>query len=141
MKRNKIIRNILKRTGASKILCGYIVMLLCIALAIMIVEPDIDTYVNSLWYCFNVITTIGFGDVIAVTTLGRILSIILSVYSILIIAIIPGILTSYYIESIKIRSNESMEKFLYDLERLPSLSKDELTELSEKVKEFHKKRK
>ncbi len=141
MKRNKIIRNILKRTGASKILCGYIVMLLCIALAIMIVEPDIDTYVNSLWYCFNVITTIGFGDVIAVTTIGRILSIILSVYSILIIAIIPGILTSYYIESIKIRSNESMEKFLYDLERLPSLSKDELTELSEKVKEFHKKRK
>ncbi len=141
MKRNKIIRNILKRTGASKILYGYIALLLIIALAIMIVEPDINTYIDSLWYCFNVMTTIGFGDVIAVTPLGRVLSVVLSIYSILIIAIIPGVLTSYYIESIKIRSNESMEKFLYDLERLPELSKDELTDLSEKVRDFHKKRK
>lgn len=141
IKRNKIIRNILKRTGASKILYGYIVLILIIALAIMIVEPDINTYIDSLWYCFNVMTTIGFGDIIAVTPLGRVLTVVLSIYSILIIAIIPGILTSYYIESIKIRSNESMEKFMYDLERLPELSKDELTDLSEKVKDFHKKRK
>ena len=141
MKRSKMIKNILKRTGAMKILYGYIVLFLLIAFGIMVVEPDINSYCGSVWYCFSVITTIGFGDVIAVTLIGRILTIVLSIYSILVIAIIPGILTSYYIESIKMKSNESMEKFMYDLERLPELSKEELEELSEKVKQFHNKRK
>ncbi len=141
MKRNKIIKNILKRTGALKILYGFIIMFLCIAFAIMLVEPKINTYADSIWYCFNVITTIGLGDVTAVTLVGRILTILLSIYAILVIALIPGILTSFYIEIVKVRSNESMEKFLYDLERLPELSKDELCELSEKVKRFNKNKK
>lgn len=71
----------------------------------------------------------------------RILSIILSLYSVMIIAIIPGVVTSYYIESIKIKTNESMEKFLYDLERLPALSKEELSDISEKVKKVHNEKK
>lgn len=141
MKRNKIVKKILKRTGALKILYGFIIMFLCIAFAIMLVEPKINNYADSIWYCFSVITTIGFGDVTAATLVGRILTILLSIYAILVIALIPGLLTSYYIESVKVRSNESMEKFMYDLERLPELSKDELTELSEKVKRFNKNKK
>ena len=63
------------------------------------------------------------------------------VYSILMIAVIPGLITSFYLEVVKLRSNDSMEKFMSDLERLPELSKEELAELSEKVKNFQKKRK
>lgn len=54
-------------------------------------------------------STIGFGDFVAETVVGRILSVILSIYSILIIALIPGIITSYYLETVKIRSRESAE--------------------------------
>lgn len=139
MKKRKIIWKVLKRTGAVKLLSGYLVMLAVISVAIVIVEPDINTFQDGLWYCFAVLTTIGFGDFVAVTTLGRILSIVLSIYSILIIAVIPGIVTSFYLESVKVRSKESMEKFLYDLERLPELSKEELSEISERVKSINKK--
>ncbi len=138
MKKNKIIWKVLKRTGSLKLLYGFIVLFIIISIAIMIIEPGINSVGDSIWYCFSVMTTIGFGDITAVTTIGRALSIILSIYSVLIIAIIPGVLTSYYIESIKLKANESTEKFLYDLERLPELSKEELAELSEKVKQFHK---
>ena len=140
MKKSKLIIKVLKRTGAIKMLYGFIGLFLAISLLIMIFEPKINTFFDSVWYCFNVMTTIGFGDVTSVTIVGRILSIILSVYSILIIAVIPGVLTSYYIESIKLRSNESMEKFMNDLERLPELSKEELSDLSERIKQFQKKR-
>lgn len=136
MKRNKILWRVLKRTGTNKLLYGYLVTLFVIAVAIIFIEPNINTLQDGLWYCFNVLTTIGFGDVIAVTLAGRILSVVLSVYSILIIAVIPGVVTSFYLETVKVRSNESMEKFLYDLERLPELSKEELDQLSEKVKNF-----
>lgn len=140
MRKNRIILNILKRTQALKLLYGYIVLFLIIAFSIMLVEPKINTFMDSIWYCFSVITTIGFGDITVVTILGKVLTIILSIYSILIIALIPGIITSYYIESIKLRENESSEKFLYDLERLPELSKEELEQLSERAKQFNKRR-
>lgn len=141
MRNSKILWRVLKRTRADKILYGYLILLFGISLAIWFIEPEINTIFDSLWYCFSVLTTIGFGDFIAVTFIGRILSVVLSIYSILIIAIIPGVITSFYLESIKIRSKESMEKFLYDLERLPELSKEELNDLSEKAKNFNKKRK
>lgn len=139
MKRSKLIWRILKRTGAVKLIYGFLTVFIIISIAIMLVEPNINTFSDSVWYCFSVMTTIGFGDITAVTLIGRILSVILSIYSILIIAVIPGVLTSYYIETIKLRANDSIEKFLYDLERLPKLSQKELEELSEKVKKFNAK--
>lgn len=141
MPNRKILWRVLKRTRMDKMLYGYLILIFSISLIIWLIEPDINTIFDSLWYCFSVLTTIGFGDFIAVTLVGRILSVVLSIYSILMIAIIPGVITSFYLESIKIRTNESMEKFLYDLERLPELSKEELADLSEKVKKFKKKRK
>ncbi|MGN0455020.1 MAG: potassium channel family protein [Ruminococcus sp.] len=140
MRKSRIMWNVLKRTGADKLLYGYLVLLLVISFVIVLVEPDINTYFDGLWYCYNVLSTIGLGDTIAVTFVGKILSIILSVYSILIIAVIPGVITSFYLEVVKLRTNESMEKFLYDLERLPELSEKELGEISEKVKKFNKNR-
>ncbi len=140
MRKSRIMWNVLKRTGADKLLYGYLVLLLVISFVIVLVEPDINTYFDGLWYCYNVLSTIGLGDTLAVSFVGKVLSIILSVYSILIIAVIPGVITSFYLEVVKLRTNESMEKFLYDLERLPELSEKELGEISEKVKKFNKNR-
>lgn len=105
-----------------------------------IFEPNITRLFDSIWYCFSVATTIGLGDVLATTLVGRVLSIFLSICSILIIAVVPGVITSYYVESTKLRADESSAKFLDDLEHLPELSKEELTKLSEKVKKFNRKK-
>lgn len=138
MKRRKILWRVLKRTGAVKLLCLYLILLAIATIVIMIVEPNINSFFDSLWYCFSVLSTVGFGDYVAITVIGRVMSIVLSIASILVIAVIPGIVTSFYLEWGKLKSNESIEKFFYDLERLTELSKEELAEFSEKVKKFHK---
>lgn len=140
MKKTRLLKIVLKRTGAIKLLCSYIVIFFAVSVAIWIIEPNIKRLADSIWYCFSVATTIGLGDVIATTLIGRILSIFLSICSILIIAVVPGVITSYYVESTRLRANESNAKFLDDLQRLPELSREELAALSEKVKKFNRKK-
>lgn len=139
MKKTRLIKIILKRTGALKFLTTYIIIFAGVSIGVWIVEPNIKTPIDSVWYCFSVATTIGFGDITAVTILGRAMSIFLSICSILIIAVVPGIITSYYIESTKLKEQESIAKFLDDLEHLPELSKEDLQSLSEKAKKFNRK--
>ena len=43
-------------------------------------------------------TTIGFGDITAVSILGRILSVILGIYGIIVVALITSIIVNFYSE-------------------------------------------
>ncbi|MCQ4637640.1 potassium channel family protein [Anaerovorax odorimutans] len=136
MKKLRMLWAILKRTHADKILFTFIINLFVVALLILLVEPDIHRYIDSLWYCYVSIATIGFGDIVAVTILGRLLTVYLSLHAILVIAIIPGVIVSYYTEVVNLRERETVTVFLDKLEHLPELSKEELQQLADKVKKF-----
>ena len=49
-----------------------------------------------MWYCFAVITTIGFGDFVAKTLMGRVLTVILGLYGIVVVAIITSVIVNFY---------------------------------------------
>ena len=71
MKKLKLLWMILKRTKATQILSGYIVFLFVSAAIIQLVEPDINRYGDALWYCYAVLSTAGFGDIVAMTFVGN----------------------------------------------------------------------
>ena len=52
------------------------------------------------------------------------------------IAVVPGVVVSYYLEVIHRRENEKLMEVLDTLERLPELSKEELKAISEEIKEL-----
>ncbi len=139
MKGWKRCYKILKRTGTLHIFMGFLVFLCGASIVLVIVEPNINTFGDGLWYCFVAATTIGFGDIYAVTRIGRITTVLVGVYGILMTAMVPGVVVSYYMEYLKIREKETVSVFLEQLERLPELSKEELEELSEKIKKLDKK--
>lgn len=134
MKKLRLLWRILETTQASKIMLAFVMFVLASAFAFSTLEPGIQGFGEGLWYCFAVFTTIGFGDVIAATAAGRILTVILGLYGILVVALIPGVLVSYFMETSKMKADQSITEFLDKLEHLPELSKEELKELSEAVK-------
>ena len=67
---------------------------------------------------------------------GRILTVILVLYGIFVIALIPGVVVNYFVEFNKIRYNESLLMFMYRLEHLDTLSKEELREISQDIRNF-----
>ena len=136
----KRMMQIIKRTGMRKVLIAYIISLCLGALLITIFEPNIKDYGNALWYCFVASTTIGFGDYAAVGVIGRIVTVLVTIVGILAVAIIPGVIVSYYTEYLRIKEKETISTFLEELENLPSLSEERLKAISEKVKSFNKKK-
>ena len=136
----KRIGKLLKRTGAYKIILAYLIVLCIGGIALNFIEPQINGLGEGFYFCFVASTTIGFGDVVPVTVLGKIITIIVTVCGILAVAVVPGVVVAYYTEYLKIREKETISTFLEKLERLPELSREELADLSEKVKEFNRNR-
>ena len=63
-----------------------------------------------MWYCFAVVTTIGFGDFAAVTPFGRILTVVLGMYGIVVVAIMTSVIVNFYNEvSTKEKSRNIVE--------------------------------
>ena len=123
MRRLKVLVGILKRTRADKILVGFIVFLFAVAAVIELAEPDINRYGDALWYCYAVISTAGFGDVVAVTFIGKICSALLTVYAIFVTAIVTGVVVNFYTQMVEMQRKETIAMFMDQLERLPELSR------------------
>ncbi|MBQ7595343.1 MAG: two pore domain potassium channel family protein [Eubacterium sp.] len=129
---------ILKETGLTSMLLSFIIVYFVASLIMYFAEPSIKTIADALWYTFVAATSIGFGDFYPVTHIGRIITVIITIYEIVVAAMIPGVVVAYYSEKLKIKENQTISTFLEKLEQLPELTKEELTELAEKVKRFNK---
>ncbi len=136
MKKLRILKSILVRTHTTQILFSFLLFIFADALVILLVEPEINTYDDALWYCYAVISTAGFGDIVVSTLIGKIASVLLTVYALVAIAIVTGVIVNYYNQIIQIRQKETLAAFVDKLEHLPELSREELAEMSEKVKRF-----
>ncbi len=94
-----VLFKIIIRTYAFEVLFGLLVTMVTFSLIIPHYEEKITNFVDALWYCFAVVTTIGFGDFYAASPVGRILTVILGVYGIFVVAIITSIIVNFYNET------------------------------------------
>ena len=91
-----ILKKIIRKTYASEILFGLALLIATFSLILPLFETDIPDFGNALWYCFAIVTTIGFGDFTAKTLVGRILSVFLGMYGIVVVALITSIIVNFY---------------------------------------------
>ena len=90
---------IIFKTYALEILFGLLVLMATFSLVLMLEEPTMSFYPDALWYCFAVVTTIGFGDFYATTLIGRLVTVILGMYGIVVVAVITSIIVNFYNET------------------------------------------
>ncbi len=134
----KMFFEILRQTRTYKILVGYIIFVFVMGLLIMLTDENINNYGDALWYCYTVLSTVGFGDIVVTGMLPRILSVILTVYSVIAIAIITGAIVNLYTRITELDLEDTVETFINELEHLQELDSDELSNLSKRVAEFRK---
>lgn len=113
----QVLADELKSIGAALfVLCMLIIMASSlIYLAEHAVQPDkFSSIPAAMWWAIVTMTSVGYGDVVPVTVMGKILASIISIISIGIVALPAGLLASGFSEAIRQR-RESYEKLLDDV--------------------------
>lgn len=95
----KVLFKIIVNTFALEVLFGLLATIVASSLVLLTIEESFTTFGDALWYCFAVVTTIGFGDMVAKTLIGRIISVILGMYGIIAVAVITSIIVNFYNET------------------------------------------
>lgn len=111
----KVLFKIIINTFALEVLFGLLATMVAGSLVLLTVEDTFANFGEALWYTFTVVTTIGFGDKVAVSTVGRVVSVVLGIYGIVAVAVITSIIVNFY--------NETSGK--KDAKELKSIQKDE----------------
>ena len=101
-----VLKKIVVKTHAAEIIFGLVLLIVTFAMLLTFFEPNMGKFTDALWYCFAIVTTIGFGDMTATSAIGRILTVILGVYGIIVVALITSIIVNFYGEMKKSRGVE-----------------------------------
>jgi hypothetical protein len=94
-----IFWKVVRKTNAAEILFGMLLLIIAFSLVLPILEESIPDFTSALWYCFAIISTIGFGDVAAVSLLGRLLSAILGICGLVVVSVVLSIVVNFYNET------------------------------------------
>ena len=94
-----IFWKVVRKTNAAEILFGMLLLIVAFSLVLPLLEDDIPDFTSALWYCFAIISTIGFGDVAAVSVMGRILSAILGICGLVVVSVVMSIVVNFYNET------------------------------------------
>lgn len=100
----KVLAKVIASTFSLEILFGLLTMIAIFSFILTRAETNVVTgepwsYADALWYCFSVVTTVGFGDIVANSQLGRILTVILGIYGLIVVAVITSIIVNFYNET------------------------------------------
>jgi hypothetical protein len=125
------LKKIIQKTYAGEVIFGLLLLVVAFAMVLMMVEPAIVTYWDALWYCFMLVTTIGFGDITSVSILGRVLSVFLGIYGIVVVSIVTSVIVNFYNEV----KNDDKEEPVKAEENAPDLPQETPEENTDEVLE------
>ena len=132
----RMLGNILRHTGFVHITAIFGVLFLFCSLMVWLADPGCLTFGDGMWFSFEAVSTIGFGDIEAAGPIARAATVVLSIFSVFYIALITGVVVNYCSNLIKARQKDTLANFVDSLEHLEEKTPEELAELSARVREY-----
>lgn len=105
-----IIISVMKRSKESLIaVCTFaIAYILVSALVVFNVEPEsFNNFFEAVYWATVSLTTVGYGDIYPVTSIGRIITMVSSIFGIAVVALPAGIITAGYMKELEDRKDKN----------------------------------
>lgn len=131
----EVIKIFLKDTYLDEILGILALTIITFTLSLYLFDPSMNSLFDSLWFVVSSLTTVGYGDVLPDSMIGKVISLILLIVGVLIFSAITAALASYFNKKLL---NEGTEELKTIKDKLDSNEK-ELKELKEEIALLNKK--
>lgn len=89
---------VLNTNGLNRVLTATFTLIFTASIPIYLIEPNISTYEDALWWSFVTATTVGYGDLSPETWAGRGIAVVLMVVGIGLLGMITGAIATYFIK-------------------------------------------
>jgi voltage-gated potassium channel len=79
------------------------------SLVIWLLDPEVDfpDFATALWFTLQTVTTVGYGDVTPVTTVGRVIAGIVMIVALAFLTIVTALVTSTFVEAAQSRRRKA----------------------------------
>ncbi|MDR0912002.1 MAG: potassium channel family protein [Methanobrevibacter sp.] len=128
----KLFTDFIKETQLDKLLMAVVVLVLLSAIFLLFFDSSFDNLSNSLWYVLVTLLTIGYGDMIPDTMLGRVIGVMIMVVGFSLLSILTAAISSIYTRRIQNEEEIYLTKQINDL-------KNEIHKLNKKLEEHDEK--
>ena len=151
MNRIKNFINLIERVFNSRrlrtILGVLIICIISFGYVFYLAEPQIKTIEDGIWWALVTITTVGYGDITPLTTLGRLVAGTLMFVGLGLIATVTAIVSAKFIANYVdhhtnddvLEKLEELEEEIEKIEEIESNVVGKLKELEEEIDELNKK--
>ena len=151
MNRIKNFINLIERVFNSRrlrtILGVLIICIISFGYVFYLAEPQIKTIEDGIWWALVTITTVGYGDITPLTTLGRLVAGTLMFVGLGLIATVTAIVSAKFIANYVdhhtnddvLEKLEELEDEIEKIEQIESNVVGKLKELEEEIDELNKK--
>lgn len=151
MNRIKNFINLIERVFNSRrlrtILGVLIICIISFGYIFYLAEPQIKTFGDGVWWALVTITTVGYGDITPLTTLGRLVAGTLMFVGLGLIATVTAIVSAKFIANYVdhhtnddvLEKLEELEDEIEKIEEIESNVVGKLKELEEEIDELNKK--
>lgn len=115
-----IIINVFKKQRESLMVVGGLAIgyILISALVVISIEPEtFPTFFDAIYWATVSLTTVGYGDIYAISTAGKVITMISSIFGIAIVALPAGIVTAGYMDELNQAKNEKETKNGLELQK------------------------
>ncbi|AIS60459.1 potassium channel family protein [Listeria ivanovii] len=121
------IYNFFRSNGLNRFLMIFILLVIIIPVPMVFIEPEINNYPDALWWAIVTATTVGYGDIIPVTPIGRILATIMMLFGIAFIGMITSTITNFFRAKKPVStSTQRTSKITQLIAETPDLTKEEI---------------
>jgi voltage-gated potassium channel len=125
----QVLRDVLARhhLGSTLLIGAFIVTMS--GLLISIIDPAFKSPVDGIWWAWVSVTTVGYGDIVPVTTEGRIFAVLLILTGIVMISLVTANIAAYYFSQDTEKETRLEQESLRRIKRL----EDHLERLESKL--------
>lgn len=129
----------LKKTHLDEILGVSLLVVLASTLGLYLFDPSINSLFDSLWFVLSTITTVGYGDILPQSGVGRMIGLIILIIGVLIFSTITGAIASYFARRVLMNDDFNITENDDNIEHLKEnlkINKENLNYVHKKVDEI-----